>query len=110
MLEIKPIQTKEEQKEICECCKVEFDADCLAYGVKENGKLLGISQFRIFGEYAVITPANAAGTNDDEALTAAIKASVDFVCSCGVGEVLIKTDDKELLEALTFKKDCGGEF
>ena len=109
MLEIKPIQTKAEQKEICELCKVEFDADCLAYSAKEDGELLGVLQFRIFGEYAVIyNPANVMGTNDYEALAATIKAARAFIYSCGVEEVLIQTDDKELLGALTFKKDCGG--
>ena len=85
MLEIKPIQTKEEQKEICELCGVEFDSDCLTYSAKENSGLLGVSQFRIFGKYAVIYDlANALNIDDLEALILMGKATLNFINSCGV--------------------------
>ena len=92
MLEIKPVQTKEEQQEICGLCGVEFDADCLAYSAKENGKLLGISQFRIHGKYAVIYDlANAVGVDDLGALIITGKTTLNFIDLCGVKEVIIKT-------------------
>ena len=91
MLEIKPIQTKEEQKETCELCQIEFDPDCLAYKAGENGKLLGISQFRIHGAYAVIyNLAGAPGTEDPEALSALGQATLGFVRSCGIDEIYIR--------------------
>ncbi|MCL2813417.1 MAG: hypothetical protein FWD23_02325 [Oscillospiraceae bacterium] len=105
MLEIKPIQTKQEQQEICGLCSVEFDAGCLAYGAKEGADLLAVAQFRIHGGYAVIySLALAPGVRDFEALAATGKAALAFIYSCSVGEVFFKTEDEELAKALKFKK------
>ena len=111
MLEIKPIQTKEEQKEICELCGVEFDSDCLAYSAKENGGLLGVSQFRIFGKYAVIYDlANALNIDDMEALIIMGKGTLNFLDSCGVEDVIMKTENRNLHKILGFEKDAGGIY
>ena len=134
MLEIKPIQTKEEQREICGLCGVEFIFDCLAYSAKENNVLLGVLQFRILGEYAVIYDlayANAAVTNgkeDADALIIMGKAALNFIDSCGVKDVIIKTENMrnknphipdnvknifdiiKILEFLKFKEDSGGVY
>ena len=111
MLEIKPIQTKEEQKEICKLCTVEFDADCLAYSAKENGELLGVSQFRIHGEYAVIYDlANSKRVEDTEALIIMGKATLNFIDLCGVKDVIIKTGNNNLHEILGFKKDIDNIY
>lgn len=109
MLEIKPIQTKEEQEEICRLCGVDFDIDCLAYAVRENNKLLGISQFRILGEYAVIYHlANASSVDDLEALIIMGKGTLNFIDLCDVKDVIIKAGNQNLPKLLGFKKDDGG--
>jgi len=106
MLEIKPIQTKIEQEEICGLCGVDFDVNCLAYAAHENNKLLGIAQFRILGEYAVIYDlANAAGAADLEALIIMGKAALNFIDLCDVKEVIIKAENQDLPRLLGFKKD-----
>jgi len=122
MLEIKPIQTKEEQKEICGVCGVEFSPDCLAYGAKENGVfdfdrtsfVAGVSQFRILGKYAVIYDlANAVGIDDLEVLILMGKAMLNFVDLCGVKDVIIKTENiqnKNLIKILGFKEDNSGVY
>ena len=90
MLEVKPIQTKKEQQEICELCEVEFAPDCFAYSATENEKLLGIAQFRIFGEYAVIYDLkNIAGVDDLGALIIMGKAALNFIDLCGVKQVVL---------------------
>jgi len=111
MLEIKPVQTKEEQKEICDLCGVEFDPDFLAYGAKENGVLLGVSQFRILGKYAVIYDlANASGVDDLDALIITGKATLNFIDLCGVKDVIIKTESRNIHKILGFKKDADGVY
>ena len=101
MLEITPIQTKEEQKDICGLCGVEFNFDYLAYSAKENGKLLGISQFRIFGDCGVIYDlANAGGVDDFDALVIMGKAALDFMLRCGVKNTRIKINNAELIKAI----------
>jgi len=105
MLEIKPIQTKEEQKNICGLCKIEFDPDCLAYGAREDDKLLGIAQFRIFGGYAVIYDLiNAFGVDDLDALIIMGKATLNFIDLCGVKEVIMKEKNMKLADILGFEK------
>jgi len=111
MLEVKPIQTKEEQKEICGMCGVGFDPECLAYGAKENGELLGISQFRILGKNAVIYDlANALHVDDLEALVIMAKGTLNFVDLCGVKEVIMKTENRNLPEILGFKRGIDGVY
>jgi len=111
MLEIKPIQTKEEQKEICELCGIEFDLDCLAYGAEENNKLLGVSQFRILGEYAIIyNLINTPGNDDLEALIIMGKATLNFIDLCGIKDVIIKTANKNLSDTLGLKRYADGVY
>lgn len=129
MLEIKPIQTKEQQKEVCGMCGVEFIPECLAYDARENGVLCGVSQFRIFGEYAVIYDlANAAGVDDKEALIIMGKATLNFIDSCGIKDVILKAKNMQnknphisenienienvenVFEILEFKKDSNGVY
>jgi hypothetical protein len=108
MLVIKPIQTKEEQKEICAACGVEFDEYALAYAAEEDEILLGVSQFRILGKHGVIYDlSNAAGIDDLEALIIMGRAALNFIDLCGVQDVIIKTENKNLPEILGFKKDGG---
>ena len=96
MLEVKPIQTKEEQKEICGLCGVEFDPDYLAYGAKENQKLLGVSQFRILGNHAVIYDlSNAIGIDDIESLIIMGKAALNVIDLCGVKDVVMTCRNEE---------------
>jgi hypothetical protein len=109
MLEIKPIQTKEEQEEICGLCGVDFDIDCLAYAAREGNKLLGVSQFRILGEYAIIYDlVNAAGANDLGALIIMGKSTLNFIDLCGVKDVIIKAENQDLPRLLGFKTDDEG--
>jgi len=119
MLEIKPIQTKTEQENICKLCKIEFNPDCLAYCAREykkngeNGeaKLLGAAQFRIINNYGVIY--DLAGINENydlEALVIMGRTVLSFIDSCKIQEVIIKTTNNNLPEILGFKKDENGVY
>ena len=92
MLEIKPVQTKEEQNKICGACGIAFDPDCFAYSAVEDGeKLLGVAQFRIFGGCGIIYDlANADGIDDLEALILTGKTALNFIDSCGIKKAVIK--------------------
>ena len=109
MLEIKAVQTKKEQEKICGLCGVAFDINCLAYAVRDGGKLLGMSQFRILGGFAVIYDmANALGVQDAAALAVTGKATLNFIDLCGVQDVILKADHSNLPELLGFAKDEAG--
>ena len=108
MLEIKPIQSKAEQEQICGLCGIAYDADCMAYAAHENNKLLGAAQFRILGGYAVIYDlANACGLDDAPALIIIGKAALNFIDLCGVQGVIIKAGNG-LPEALGCTRDKHG--
>ena len=47
MLKVLPIQSKEEQERICRACGVEYKPDLLAYSAESDGRLAGISQFKL---------------------------------------------------------------
>jgi len=111
MLIVRPIQTKELQKELCEICNIDFDADCLAYEARENEKLLGVCQFRILGKYAVIYNIGEVQDVDDlEAMIIMNKAALNFIDLCGIKEAIIKTDYKNLPKILGFIKDNNNIF
>ena len=47
MLEIKPIQDKNQQKMLCELCRTVYRPSAMAYSAYDNGEPIGICQFRI---------------------------------------------------------------
>lgn len=47
MLEVKPIQSKEDQKDFCERCGAAYDADLLAYSLFDGDRLIGVCQFKM---------------------------------------------------------------
>lgn len=108
MLIIKPIQTKEEQKNLCILCGAEYDADCMAYSAREDDALLGISQFRILGDNGVIYDLkNKIGVIDTEALIIMGRATLNFIDLLGIKNVIIKEDTNNLPQILGFKKTHG---
>ena len=112
MLEIKPVQTKEEQNKICGACGVVFDPDCFAYSAVEDGeKLLGAAQFRIFGGCGIIYDlANADGIDDLEALILTGRTALNFIDSCGIKDAVIKTKNRDLPKILGFTQDENGLY
>jgi len=109
MFEIYSVQTKKEQEEICGLCGVGFKIDCLAYAARENDKLLGVVQFRILGEYAVIY--DLAGTGKPaapEVLTVLGKSALNFVDLCGVKNAVIEPEHDNLPQLLGFVQDKDG--
>ena len=66
MLIIKPIEDKNEQKEITSLCGVEFKPELFAYKAHNDGVLLGCAQFDIREDGAVIDAMRQViGTDED---------------------------------------------
>ena len=110
MLEIKPIQSKTEQEAACARCGIPYDADCMAYGAKENGELLGVAQFTFErGEGYVKNIATTVGLDDFEALFLMGRAVLNFIDLCGVHQAYFDGDvtvpGEKLLEAIGFRPD-----
>lgn len=114
MLEIKPIQTKDEQRQVCADCGAEYRPEAMAYGAREDGVLLGVCQFRITGEQAeVYGLTNASGVDDIEALILMGRAALNFVDLCGVHRAVWASDQAGVSKALGFREgylDLAGYF
>ena len=54
MLKVTPIQSKEDQRAACEKCGATYEPDLLAYELSEEGKTLGVCQFKMAPEGGVI--------------------------------------------------------
>ncbi len=110
MLEIKPIEDKEEQQKICTSCGILYRSELFAYKAYDNGKLLAASQFDIEGKSAVIYDIKQViGTPDDfEAIFILGRAVLNFLDLCGVETAYFdnKTGENEKLAKLIgFKKE-----
>ena len=107
MLEIKAIQDKNQQEEICLKLGEEFDIDTLAYSIYDSGILHGIVQFALKGDCGVIYTVSK--SNDTEALITAVKAVFTFIDLCGIQNVYFKDDrhDESAAKMFGFNKKDG---
>lgn len=111
MFEVYPIQSKEEQKELCEKCSVVYDADKLAYKGIVNGEFVGILQFGIKNKSGYIYDVeNRNGIVDPEILFVMGRAALNFIDLCGVTDnyFVARTDGREeLIRRIGFRETDG---
>lgn len=112
MLEIKPIETQEEQIDILGRCHISYKETLFAYKAYDGASLLGAAQFDIRGSIAVLDAIRQAeGTTEDfEGMFILSRAVLNFLDLCGVQEVFSYTVDKEeqhLLRCVGFKETDG---
>ena len=113
MLKVLPIQTKEEQKALCEACSVEFNADLLAYAAYTDGKFAGISQFKLTDKGGLIYDiAPCKELEDFEALFVMGRGTLNFIDLAGVHYAIYMGEvrDEALLKAIGFSKTESGRF
>ena len=116
MLKVLPIQTKDEQKAICNACNVEYKPDALAYSATVDGKLTGVSQFKLTDKGGMVYDiAPAADTFDFESLFVLGRGTLNFIDLCGVHSAyfLGETPNEEterLIKAIGFKATEDGYF
>lgn len=108
MLEIKPIQEKEEQRRLCDMCGVEFKERCFAYGATVDRLPVGICQFYIKGNYGYVTDLkNVKGVNDSEALFIMARGVLNFIDLAGAHEAFWESEDSPLVHAIGFFEKDG---
>lgn len=84
MLTVLPIQSKDEQKELCSLCNVEFNLDAFAYKAAD-GDFIGICQFYFENGIGYIQNlAYAQGADDTEAMIIMLRATMSFMHRCGL--------------------------
>ncbi len=113
MLIIKPIEDKNEQKEITSLCGVEFKPELFAYKAHNDGELLACAQFDIRENGAVIDAMRQViGTDEDfEGMFILGRAVLNFLDLCGVVTAYYPSPANEsearLARAVGFKEIDG---
>lgn len=111
MLEIKPIQTKEEQEAACARCKIPYDADCMAYAAYVGGEFVGMSQFNIDRDMGYVKNlVLCEGVDDFEAIFIMGRATLNFIDLCGVHRATCAPDAAEprIITAVGFQRQADG--
>ena len=106
MLEIKPIQNKEDQATACARCGVPYDPDCMAYAATLDGEFLGVAQFTIEeGHGHVKNVTLLPGVEDFEAVFLMGRAMLNFIDLCGVHTATCAPDatSEIYIKAIGFK-------
>ncbi len=113
MLEVLPIQSKEEQEALCARCKIPFHTEYLAYKALVDGDLKGICQFTMNAEGGRIT--HFAPATDDyefEPMFVMGRAALNFIDLCGVHRAFFDADCKNqtLIRAIGFSLNADGRY
>ena len=112
MLVAKPIQDKNEQKNICEICSIPFRPEAFAYSQCENGEVIAASQFDISSNGGTLLDIQMKdGLEDDiEALFILGRAVLNFLDLSGIKTCTFPVrneHDKKMARMLGFKESEG---
>ncbi len=111
MFEVKPIQDKPTQEQVCRLCGVEFLPEDFCYSVWDEGKFSGVCQFNIYEDHGEVHSLISLPDADAfQAMFTAGRAALNFIDLCDVhlayytGEV----QDEGLIKAIGFQKNRAG--
>ena len=112
MLTVLPIQSKDEQKELCQKCGAEYDVEAFCYRA-DDGDFIGVCQFKFEnGIGYVLNLAYANGMDDTEAMIIMLRATMSFMHRCGL-EKSVLTDNcmpENLRNMSGYTKDANGIY
>ena len=112
MFKIQPIQSVEEQIDVCKACGAEYREGYFAYSMRDSatGELMGFSQFEIkSGEGYLSDIRSIPGANDFEAMFILGRATMNFIDLCGahIARASMTAADVTLMLSLGFKESEG---
>ena len=113
MLEVLPIQEKQEQAALCARCQVEFRTELLAYKALVDGELRGICQFTMNKDGgSIIDFANVPEKYEFEPMFVMGRAALNFIDLCGIHRAYFdaKCDNETLIKAIGFSRNADGRF
>ena len=113
MLKVLPVESKDEQAEICKKCSVNYNPDALAYAATVDGRLAGISQFKVSAEGGLVYDLSPADDFDNfEAMFVMGRGTLNFIDLCGVHKAYFvgEVKDAALLRAVGFKETEDGRW
>ena len=113
MLEVLPIQSKEEQEALCARCGIPFKHELLAYRATVDGELRGICQFTMDQNGGRITDyAHSPEGYEFEPMFVMGRAALNFIDLCGVHRAFFDADydNETLIRAIGFRKNEAGRY
>ena len=113
MLEVLPIQDKQEQEALCARCGVLFQPQLLAYKALVDGELKGVCQFTLSSDGGKIVDfASVPDGYEFEPMFVMGRATLNFIDLCGVHTAFFdaECDNETLIKAIGFSKNAEGRF
>ena len=116
MLKVLPVQSKDEQKNLCALCNVGFKEELLAYAATVDDEFCGICQFKLTDKGGIIYDiAHATEKFDRQAIFVLGRAALNFIDLCGVHNAffigsLSEKIDETLIKQIGFKKSDDGKY
>ncbi|MBR7098062.1 MAG: hypothetical protein IKC59_01475 [Clostridia bacterium] len=113
MLEVLPIQEKQEQEALCARCKIPFRTEALAYKAIVDGEIRGICQFKMDAEGGKIL--DFASTPDGyefEPMFVMGRAALNFIDLCGVHIAFFDADceNENLIKSIGFSRNSNNRW
>ncbi len=113
MLEVLPIQNKEEQQALCARCGIPFRTELLAYKALVEGELRGVCQFTMDASGGrIIDFASVPNGYEFEPMFVMGRAALNFIDLCGVHTAFFDADceNEVLIKAIGFSRNADGRF
>ena len=113
MLQVLPIQEKQEQEALCARCGVPFDPALLAYKTLVDGELRGVCQFTMDANGGrILHFASAPDLYEFEPMFVMGRATLNFIDLCGVHRAYFDADceNETLIKAIGFRKNAEGRY
>ncbi len=113
MLEVLPIQTKEEQEALCARCGLTFRPDALAYKAIVEGVICGMCQFTMNSQGGrILDFAEIPGKYEFEPMFVMGRAALNFIDLCGVHTAFFDAacDNETLIKAIGFSRNADGKW
>ena len=113
MLEVLPIQDKQEQETLCVRCGIEFHTELLAYKALVDGEVKGVCQFTMDAAGGrIVGFSSIPEAYEFEPMFVMGRAALNFIDLCGVHHAYFdaKCENETLIKAIGFSRNPDGRY
>ena len=113
MLEVLPIQEKQEQEALCGRCGIPYRAEALAYKAIVDGEIRGICQFKMDAEGGKILDfSSVPQCYEFEPMFVMGRAALNFIDLCGVHTAFFDADceNEILIKSIGFSRNSNNRW
>ena len=113
MLEVLPIQSKQEQEALCARCGIPFRVEALAYKAISEGTICGVCQFTMDANGGrILDFAEIPGLYEFEPMFVMGRAALNFIDLCGVHRAFFDAEfaNETMIKAIGFSRNSDGKW